>query len=45
MKKLIINKGDSSYIYDLEMRIKRLFKNYNYEPLIKFKGFSECFKL
>ena len=40
-----IIEGDSSYIYDLEMRIKRLFKNYNYEPLIKFKGFSECFKL
>ena len=37
-------KADSGYIYDLENRIKRLFKKYNYIPLIKFKGETECFK-
>lgn len=36
--------GDSRYIYDLENKIKRLFKKHKYTPLIKFKGETECFK-
>jgi hypothetical protein len=35
---------DSGYIYDLENRIKRLFKKHKYIPLINFKGETECFK-
>ena len=35
--------GDSSYIYDLEIRIKRKLKKYRYVPLTPFKGDSECF--
>lgn len=37
--------GESGYIFDLENRSKRLFKNYSYKPLISFKGESECYKL
>lgn len=36
--------GDSGYIYDLENRIKTLFKKHKYTPLIRFKGETECFK-
>lgn len=39
-----IIEGDSGYIFDLENRCKKLFKKYAYQPLIKFKGESECFK-
>lgn len=37
--------GESSYIFDLENRSKRLFKKYSYKPLLSFKGESECYKL
>lgn len=40
-----IIEGDSSYIYDLELRTKRLFKKYSYKPLISFKGETECYKI
>lgn len=36
-------KGTSGYIYDLENRVKRLFKQHRYSPLIRFKGETECF--
>lgn len=36
--------GNSGYIYDLEIKIKKLFKKHKYTPLIKFKGETECFK-
>ena len=35
--------GESSYIYDLEIRIKRKLKRHRYIPLTSFKGDSECF--
>jgi len=36
--------GDSGYIYDLENKIKKLFKKHKYIPLINFKGETECYK-
>jgi hypothetical protein len=38
-----IIESESGYIFDLENRIKRIFKNYKYKPLISFKGESECY--
>jgi hypothetical protein len=38
----VIN-GQSSYIFDLELRTKNLFKKYRYKPLINFKGETECY--
>lgn len=38
-----IIEGDSGYIYDLEIKTKKLFKNYKYIPLLKFKGETECY--
>lgn len=37
--------GKSGYIFDLENRFKRLFKKYRYNPLINFKGETECYKI
>jgi len=38
-----IIKGESAYIYDLELRTKKMFKKYKYNPLIEFKGRTECY--
>jgi len=38
-----IIKGESAYIYDLELRTKKMFKKYRYNPLIEFKGRTECY--
>ena len=35
--------GESGYIFDLENRIKRIFKKYKYKHLISYKGESECY--
>lgn len=40
-----IIEGDSGYIFDLEIKTKKIFKNYKYIPLLKFKGETECYKL
>lgn len=37
--------GDSEYIYNLEKKLHKKYKQYKYEPLINFKGHSECFNL
>lgn len=41
---LKVIEGDSEYIFDLEIKTKKLFKNYKYIPLIDFKGKTECYK-
>lgn len=41
---LKVVEGDSAYIFDLESRYKRLYKNNNYSPNIHFLGRTECFK-
>ncbi len=38
-----IIEGESGYIFDLENRVKRIFKKYSYKPKIQFKGQSECY--
>jgi hypothetical protein len=38
-----IIEGNSSYIFDLELKTKSLFKKYRYKPLISFKGETECY--
>jgi hypothetical protein len=35
--------GDSGYIFDLENRIKKIFKKYSYTPEVRFKGETECY--
>ena len=40
----IITSIDGGYIYDLENRFKRIYKNKKYIPIIKFGGMYECFK-
>lgn len=35
--------GDPGVIYDLEKHILRTFHRFKKEPLIKFKGYTECF--
>ena len=40
-----IIEGDSGYIFDFEIRTKKLFKSYKYIPLCSFKGETECYKL
>jgi len=35
-------KNDSGYIYDLENRFLRMYKKYNYKPMIRFNGETEC---
>ena len=40
-----IIEGDSGYIFDFEIRTKKLFKSYKYTPLCSFKGETECYKL
>jgi len=35
--------GDSGYIFDLEIRTKKLFKRFKYTPLLPFKGEGECY--
>jgi len=42
---LKVIEGDSGYIFDLENKIKKLFKKHRYTPLIKFKGETECYKI
>lgn len=38
------NKGDSDFIWDLEKKIKRKLKDFNYQPFLKFGGsITECF--
>lgn len=36
-------KGEAGEIYDLELKNKRLLKNFKYIPLIKFNGVTECY--
>lgn len=38
-----IESEDGGYIFDLENRIQRKFKNFKYEPKIEFYGKYECF--
>lgn len=40
----VINKN-TEYIYNLEKRFNRIFKQYKYKPLKQFSGQNECFKL
>ena len=40
----IIKSYDGEYIYDLENRVKRIFKSYKYIPKLNFGGMYECFK-
>lgn len=42
---LKVIEGDSGYIFDLELKTKKMFKNCKYTPLIHFKGESECYTL
>jgi len=32
-----------SVIYDLEVKLHAFLENYRYKPVIKFKGYTECF--
>lgn len=41
----IITNQDAEYIYNLETRVKRRFKDLKYLPAIKFGGMHECFKI
>lgn len=43
----IINeiKGSPDFIYDEEIRLHRLYKDYKYKPLLNFKGKTECFNI
>jgi hypothetical protein len=36
-------KGSPDYIYDKEVELHKLYKDYKYIPLITFGGYSECF--
>lgn len=42
---LKVIEGDSGYIFDLELKTKKMFKQYKYIPLKHFKGESECYIL
>lgn len=39
----VVKSNSSSYIWDKEVEIKRLFKKSKYNPNLKFKGYRECF--
>jgi hypothetical protein len=43
----IISEYDSKIdeIYDLEIDLHRKYKNYKYEPNIRFNGYTECYNL
>jgi hypothetical protein len=36
--------GETGYIYDLELRTKRLFSKFKYKPQIPFEGQTECYR-
>lgn len=38
-------KGSPDFIFDKEIELHKLYKEYRYYPLIKFDGFSECFNI
>lgn len=40
---LKVIEGESSYIFELELRTKKVFKTYRYKPLISFNGETECY--
>ena len=40
---LLVLKGDSGFIWDLEKTFHRLYKKYRQKPLINFAGYTECF--
>jgi hypothetical protein len=44
-EELKVIEGESGYIFDLELKTKRFFKDYRYIPLLNFKGETECYKL
>lgn len=37
--------GSPDFIYDKEVELHRLYKEYKYKPLIKFAGETECFNV
>jgi hypothetical protein len=36
-------KGSGEYVWNLEIKYSKLFKEYKYVPKIHFKGHSECY--
>jgi hypothetical protein len=41
----VIESNDGGYIFDLEKRIKEIYYNKRYIPILKFGGMYECFKI
>lgn len=40
-----VSSKDAGYIWEKEIELKQKFKEHQYSPEIKFKGYTECFKL
>jgi len=38
-------KGSPGFIFDKEVKLHRLYKEYKYKPLIHFGGETECFNI
>jgi len=38
-----ISSESSSFIWDEEVKLKRKFKLFKYNPSLNFKGYTECF--
>lgn len=38
-------KGSPDFIYDEEIRLHKLYKNFKYKPILDFKGKTECFNI
>lgn len=38
-------KGSADFIYDKEIELHKIYKEYKYKPLLDFKGKTECFSL
>lgn len=43
VKKICVYRGDASYIWDLEIKLKKLNKINSYTPIHSFGGETECF--
>lgn len=42
-RELCLIENEPFFIYDLELRLHKMLKDYAYEPQIKFAGHTECF--
>jgi len=42
-EKVNFHKGDAGYIYDLENKLHKKYKEFKYNPLQWFAGYTECY--